>query len=91
VGRLLERSPNLWAELSYRLEEVAPGGRLAAAWRGLFLRFPDRFLYGSDTWTPSRWPELPRIADSARNWLKELPPEVAEGIARRNAEALFGK
>lgn len=90
VGRLLERSPNLWVELSYRLEEVAPGGRLEAAWRGLFLRFPDRFLYGSDTWTPSRWPEVPRIADSARNWLKELPPEAAEGIARRNAEALFG-
>jgi hypothetical protein len=91
VGRLLERSPNLWAELSYRLEEVAPGGRMDPAWRGLFLRFPDRFMYGSDTWTPSRWPEVPRIADSARIWLKELPPEVAEGIARRNAEALFGK
>jgi hypothetical protein len=90
VGRLLERSPNLWAELSYRLEEVAPAGRLDPDWRGLLLRFPDRFLYGSDTWTPARWPEVPRIADSARQWLKDLPPEVAAGIAWRNAEALFG-
>jgi hypothetical protein len=90
VGRLLERSPNLWAELSYRLDEVAPGGRLDPAWRALFLRFPTRFMYGSDTWTASRWREVPRIADSVRKWLDQLPPEVAEGIARRNAEALFG-
>lgn len=90
VGRLLGRGPNLWAELSYRLDEVAPGGRLDPAWRALFLRFPDRFLHGSDTWAPSRWPEVPRIAESARKWLEQLPPAVAEGIAWRNAEALFG-
>ena len=91
VGQMLERSPNLWVELSYRLDEVAPGGRLDPAWRALLLRHPDRFMYGSDTWTPSRWPEVPRIAESARKWLDQLPPEVAEGIAWRNAEALFGK
>jgi hypothetical protein len=91
VGRLLERRPTLWVELSYRLDEVAPAGRLDETWRGLFLRFPGRFLYGSDTWTPSRWPEVPRIAESARTWLEQLPPEVAQAIAWRNAEALFGK
>ncbi|HET9701960.1 MAG TPA: amidohydrolase family protein [Burkholderiales bacterium] len=91
VERLLERSPNLWAELSYRLDEVAPGGRLDPLWRGLFLRFPDRFMYGSDTWAPARWPEVPGVAQSARKWLEQLPPDLAEGIAWRNAEALFGE
>lgn len=91
VGRLLDRHSRLWVELSYRLDEVAPGGRPDPAWRELFLRHPGRFLYGSDTWTPSRWPEVPAMAQAARKWLAELPPEVAEGIAWRNAEALFGK
>ncbi|HSD60494.1 MAG TPA: amidohydrolase family protein [Burkholderiales bacterium] len=90
VERMIELHPRLWVELSYRLDDVAPGGRLDAAWRELFLRHPARFLYGSDTWTPSRWTEVPALARSARNWLGELPPEVAEGIAWRNAEALYG-
>ncbi|HEX6827560.1 MAG TPA: amidohydrolase family protein [Burkholderiales bacterium] len=91
VARLLGRNPNLWVELSMRLDEVAPGGRPDPAWSALFLRFPRRFMYGTDTWTPSRWPELPRIAQSARTWLEQMPSEIAEGIAWRNAEALFGK
>lgn len=89
VGRLLDRHPNLRVELSYRYD-VAPGGRLAPEWRALFLRHPDRFLYGSDTWTPSRFGEVASLADGARRWLAELPPDVAERIAYRNGEALFG-
>lgn len=91
VAQMLELHSSLWVELSYRLDEVAPGGRLDAAWRELFLGHPDRFLYGSDTWTPSRWPEVPALARSARSWLGELPPEVAEDIAWRNAERLYGR
>ena len=30
-------------------------------WRELFMRFPDRFVYGSDTWVTSRWPEVPAL------------------------------
>lgn len=89
VARLFETYPALYGELSYRAGIVDSGG-LSPAWRELFLRFPDRFVYGSDTWTPSRWPQVRGLADFARSWLAELPPEVAEKIAFRNGERLFG-
>lgn len=89
VGRMLDRHPGLMAELSYR-DDVAPAGKLDVAWRALFLRHPQRFVFGSDTWTASRWRELGPLAQAAREWLAQLPPDVAENIAWRNAERLFG-
>jgi hypothetical protein len=89
VARLFETYPALYGELSYRAG-IVDGGGLSPAWRDLFLRFPDRFVYGSDTWTPSRWPQVRGLTDFARRWLAELPPDVAEKIAFRNGERLFG-
>lgn len=88
VGRLLDRYRSLWVELSMR-SDVAPGGTLDPRWRALFLRHPDRFLYGTDTYSPARWPQVPAIAEAARQWLRQLPPEVAERIAHRNGTALL--
>ena len=88
VRRLFEKHPSLLGELSYRSGIVRSGG-LSPEWRELFLRYPDRFLYGSDTWVAERWPEVPALADAARNWLAELPTEVAQKIAFRNGERLF--
>jgi len=90
VGQMLLRYPNLWVELSYRMDEVAPGGRISPLWRDLFLRYPHRFLFGSDTWSPERWPEVPAIADAARRWLSQLPTDVAAAIAFGNADRLYG-
>lgn len=90
VDRMLGRYPSLWAELSYR-HDVAPGGRLDPAWRALFLKFPERFIYGTDTWIPPRWGEVVALAEQARGWLAQLPQEVAENIAYRNAERIFTK
>lgn len=89
IGRMLTRYPALSADLSYR--DVAPGGTLDPEWKALFLKFPDRFLYGSDTWIPPRWEEVGSLTQQARGWLAQLPPEVAENIAWRNAERIFGK
>ncbi|HSS46907.1 MAG TPA: amidohydrolase, partial [Burkholderiales bacterium] len=88
VGNMLERYPGLWVELSSR-GDITPDGKLDAGWRGLFLRYPTRFLIGTDTWTASRWNDLPLIAQATRQWLSKLPREVAENIAYRNAEVLF--
>jgi len=88
IGRMLERYPRLFAELSYRYE-VATGGIVEPVWRDLFLRFPDRFIYGTDTWIPMRWETVIPLARAARDWLSDLPPEVAKNIAYRNAERLF--
>ncbi|MGH7266353.1 MAG: amidohydrolase family protein [Candidatus Rokuibacteriota bacterium] len=87
VGRLLDAHPRLHVELALR-SDVAPSGRLDAEWRALFLRHSDRFMVGTDTWTPSRWPELPAVQAWVRRWLADLPPDVARRIAHENAERL---
>ena len=89
IGKLLDRYPNLWAELAIRTD-MASGGKLEPAWRALFLRHPDRIMLGTDTWVTSRWDALPGYLDEMRVWLRQLPRDVAEKIAYRNAERLFG-
>ncbi|MBI4637091.1 MAG: amidohydrolase family protein [Candidatus Rokubacteria bacterium] len=88
VGRLLDRHAALWVELALRTD-VASGGTLDPEWRAVFLRHPDRFMVGTDTWVTSRWESLADGMREIRRWLSELPPDVAERIAYRNAERLF--
>jgi hypothetical protein len=88
VSGLLDRFATLWVELALR-SDVAPGGRLDPEWRAVFLRHPDRFMVGTDTWVTSRWETLVDGMQTTRSWLGELPREVAEQIAHRNAERLF--
>jgi predicted TIM-barrel fold metal-dependent hydrolase len=90
VQRLFETYPTLVGELSYR-SGITDSNGLAPRWRELFVRFPDRFVYGSDTWVESRWPEVPALADAARSWLAALPSAVAQNIAHRNGERLFAR
>lgn len=90
VGQLLDRFPHLWVELALR-SDVAPGGRLDPDWRAVFLRHPNRFLVGTDTWTTSRWQAVVEGMRFTRRWLAQLPREIAEQIAYRNSERLFGE
>ena len=91
-GRGLSGSlPGAVGELSYRHGITGAGGELSPAWRRLFERYPDRFLIGSDTWINERWSSYPAIMAGYRAWLSQLPREVAEKIAFRNAERLFGQ
>ncbi len=89
VGALMDQQPNLWADLSYRYGDVAPGGTLDPAWRALLIRHADRFMLGSDTWTTSRWEQVVGMAADARRFLQQLPPDVAEKIASKNFDRLF--
>jgi predicted TIM-barrel fold metal-dependent hydrolase len=89
VREMLRKHPRLWADLAFRSDH-ASGGRLAPEWRALFLEFPDRFMVGTDTFVPERWHYVPEHAQWSRTWLADLPPEVAERIAWKNGEALFG-
>lgn len=90
VAAMLERYPGLVAELSYRSGITGLGGTLTDEWRDLFLRFPDRFLLGSDTWIDERWDSYGSTMAGYRAWLAQLPREVAERIAHGNGERLFG-
>ena len=89
VGALVDRFPNLSVDLALRNGDVAPGGTLDPQWRALFMRHPDRFLAGTDTWVTSRWEALPGSVAEVRKYLAQLPRDVAEKIAYRNAERLF--
>jgi hypothetical protein len=56
----------------------------------LFSDYPQRFLVGTDTYSPRRWAEITDLVAEARHWLAQLPADIAEHIAYRNADRLFG-
>jgi hypothetical protein len=89
VREMLRKHRNLWCDLAFRSDH-ATMGKVDPAWREAFLEFPDRFLVGTDTFTPERWHYVVEHARWSRQWLADLPPEVAERIAWKNGEALFG-
>ncbi|MCZ6874258.1 MAG: amidohydrolase family protein [bacterium] len=88
VGRLVAQCNNLWVELALRFD-VAPDGQLDPAWQALFLKHPDRFLIGTDTWLPERWSELVEEIETKRRWLAQLPREVAQQLAYQNGQRLL--
>jgi Amidohydrolase len=90
LARTLQRHPTLLAELSYRYD-VTVSGHLTPEWRRLLVQFADRFVIGTDTWTNERWTRYGEIIAWYRGWLAELPAEVREAIAWRNAEQRFGR
>jgi len=89
VEELLQKYPLLMGELSYRPGLTCEGGKLCAPWRELMLKYPDRFMIGSDTWTNQRWAAYEELMKAYRVWLGDLPPEVARRIAWDNAAKLF--
>ncbi|RQO55688.1 amidohydrolase [Variovorax sp. KBW07] len=90
VQALLERYPLLMGELSYRPGLTCDGGSLCPEWRALILKYPERFMVGSDTWVNQRWSAYDDIMRGYRTWLGDLPSDVAQRIAWGNAAALFG-
>lgn len=89
VREMLRKHKNLWADLAFRSDQ-ASGNKVSPDWRAAFLEFPDRFMVGTDTFTPERWHYVVEHANWSRGWLADLPREVAEKIAHKNGEALFG-
>jgi predicted TIM-barrel fold metal-dependent hydrolase len=88
VRAMLQKHRNLWCDLAFRSDHAA-SGNLDPDWRALLTEFSDRFLVGTDTFTPERWPFIVEHARWSRAWLAELPLADAERIAYRNGEALF--
>ncbi|MGH1440675.1 MAG: amidohydrolase family protein [Cellvibrionaceae bacterium] len=90
IRSMLKKHPNLWADLAYR-EDYAYGSKVNEEWRQLFTEFPDRFMLGTDTYTPERWYYVNYHHKWSREWLSDLPKPLAENIAYRNAERLLAK
>jgi hypothetical protein len=89
LAEMLRKHKSLWADLAFRTDQ-ASGGKVDPAWRATFLQFPDRFMVGTDTFTPERWHYIPEHAEWSRRWLADLPRDVAERIAWKNGEQVFG-
>ncbi|MES2974612.1 MAG: amidohydrolase [Pseudomonadota bacterium] len=90
VNELFAKYPLLMGELSYRPGLTCTGGKLCAEWRELMLRYPGRFMIGSDTWVNQRWDAYDELMKGYRVWLGDLPPDVAKKIAWDNGAGQFG-
>ncbi|MDP3811286.1 MAG: amidohydrolase family protein [Hydrogenophaga sp.] len=90
VDELFERYPKLMGELSYRPGLTCTDGQLCPEWRALLLKYPDRFMIGSDTWVNQRWQSYGELMKGYRTWLGGLPADVARRIAWDNGAKLFG-
>jgi hypothetical protein len=94
VDALLTQYPLLMGELSYRPGLTCSDGpgpeRLCPEWRALLLKYPTRFLIGSDTWVNQRWLYYGELMRGYRGWLGDLPADVARAIAWNNGARLFG-
>ncbi len=96
LERLLARNANLRIDLSgmhfQRTASLAKEkGRLDPAWKALIAKMPARFIMGIDVWAgrlfePSM---LDRLMTWTRRVLGELPPDVAERVAWKNASDLY--
>ena len=89
VDALFTKYPWLMGELSYRPGLTCEGGKLCPEWRALLLKYPTRFLIGSDTWINQRWLQYDELMQGYRRWLGDLPPELARKIAWDNGASLF--
>lgn len=72
-------------------EAVVDGcGRLLPEWRALFDKYPERFMFATDAHKDFRWARYAQIVEDWRRILAQLPPGLAESIAWRNAERVYG-
>lgn len=90
VDALFTRYPTLMGELSYRPGLTCDSGKLCPEWRALLLKYPSRFMIGSDTWVNQRWQYYDELMKGYRVWLGDLPPDVARKIGWDNGASQFG-
>src|SRR5438067_3870258 len=97
IDALMGKWPKLSVELSLR-DDVAPQGQLDPKWRDLLLKYSDRFMVGTDTWTVGgsytgneRWDAYADIVNRIRGWLMQLPDEARAAIAYKNADRFLAQ
>ena len=109
VDEVMRQCPNVWSGMAardpwrYVNNPIADEkGVLFPEWKALLLKYPERFMVGSDTVWPveqmdswdqadTGWQELGRFWGFHRSWLAQLPEGVAQKIRMDNAMKLFKK
>lgn len=101
VDSMLGTYPNLYIDLAaldpsrpYGIEKnpiTAKDGMLNPEWKQLLIKFQDRVMTGSDMPFKDLWTKgwYVKIMDSQRALLEQLPRDVAEKIAYKNASGLL--
>ena len=107
VEAMIEKCPRILIELSardpWRYGRLTDdNGKLLPKWRDIIVRYPHRFVVGTDpVWRVTRtqsWDEIDegwnyfgRLIQYHRGWLAPLPAHVRRAVARDNAARLFGR
>jgi len=87
---LQKHQGRLWIDTTVRDKQLlGESGVLSAAWKQLFIDYQDSFVVGVDTFSVNRWHHFKEVTDDIRQWLGQLPPEVAQKLAFDNAYGLF--
>lgn len=96
LGRLMDKHPNMLAEIGAILAELGRQPRFARAW---FTKYQDRVLFGKDTWAPVEYHTYFRVLETADEYFDyyrkrhafwkmygmELPDEVLKKLYYKNA------
>ena len=105
LGPLLQRHPNLFSDLAcrhdifsrvvregyglYDQSIMTPQGTLREDWREIFMRYPDRFIFGTDVAIFERAIYMEEVLSFFRQAFRQLPFPVAARIANRNGRAIY--
>jgi len=65
-------------------------GRLLPEWRKLIEMYPDRFMFATDAHKDFRWKKYAKVVEQWRGILGQLSAPVAQALAWRNAERIYG-
>ncbi len=107
IEKILSRCSNAWIDFAAR-DPWRYGGiskadhTLLAEWKALVLRYPDRFITGTDpVWKVTRWStwdtddegwqHYQQLYDYHWTWLNDLPEAVRKKIAWENTQTLLKK
>lgn len=105
VENVIKTCPNVWVELSARdpwryNSLVDEHGKFPNNWRDLLIKYPEKFMTGSDpVWGVTKtqrwdepdegWDHLPQLIAFHRKWLLTLPVDVEKKIRLTNAMEFF--
>lgn len=89
IQALMDKYPTAYCDMSLYEKLTDEDDNITPEWKALLQRHPDRFMAAIDTYKEARWGELREHAEFIREWLAQLPPEVAELVAHGNVTRLF--
>jgi len=66
------------------------GNELRPEWKALIIKYQNRILFATDPHMRTLWEKYGEVVNNQRLILGQLPREVAEKIAYKNAEKMYG-